>query len=332
MPAPSAKRSGPQPSAPRIYGWGQTEVKRGWEQAATGQDVLRALQVLGHDPHGHVPSRLHTAVEHPRVLLVGPGEQPRRVRDVRDQVAHLALGLGHRGDHERGSRSPRRARRASARRPAGRRRSPPARRPSRRRARRAARAPRAPPLGGEHRDGELDREALVAGVAPAARAARRSARRRAAACRPRTCRRCGRARREVAALHERGERLAQRRARDAELAAQLALGREPRAGLEQAELDRRPEPLERLLERGLRPDGGEQRLASTLRPSFTTARTPARAPSRSRRPRTPRARSGVVEVVVDDLLAERLAGDLAEPANASRASRSVRGTCGLSDV
>jgi hypothetical protein len=64
----------------------------------------------------------------------------------------------------------------------------------------------------------------------------------------------------VAALHQRGQRLAQRRARDPELAAQLALGRQPLAGLQQAELDRGAEPLERLLERGLAPDRSEDRV------------------------------------------------------------------------
>ena len=65
---------------------------------------------------------------------------------------------------------------------------------------------------------------------------------------------------QVAALHQRGQRLAQRRARDPELAAQLPLGRQALAGLQQAELDRGPEPLERLLERGLRVDRGENRV------------------------------------------------------------------------
>ena len=49
---------------------------------------------------------------------------------------------------------------------------------------------------------------------------------------------------EVPALDECRERLAQRGARDAELAAELALGRQLVARGEQAELDRRPEPLQ----------------------------------------------------------------------------------------
>ena len=43
-------------------------------------------------------------------------------------------------------------------------------------------------------------------------------------------------------------------------AAQVALGRQALAGLEQPELDRGPEPLEGLLERGLRVDRGEDRV------------------------------------------------------------------------
>jgi hypothetical protein len=65
---------------------------------------------------------------------------------------------------------------------------------------------------------------------------------------------------QVAALDERGQRLAQRRARDAELLAQLALRGQPRARCQQAELDRGPEPLERLLERRLAADGREDRV------------------------------------------------------------------------
>jgi hypothetical protein len=65
---------------------------------------------------------------------------------------------------------------------------------------------------------------------------------------------------QVPALDERGQRLAQRRAGDAELLAQLALRRQSRARRQQAELDRGPEPLERLLERGLAADRREDRV------------------------------------------------------------------------
>jgi hypothetical protein len=62
---------------------------------------------------------------------------------------------------------------------------------------------------------------------------------------------------QMPALDERGQRLAQRRARDAELLAQLALRRQARARRQQAELDRGAESLERLLECGLAPDRRE---------------------------------------------------------------------------
>ena len=72
-------------------------------------------------------------------------------------------------------------------------------------------------LRGEHRHGELDGEPLVAGVAPAGEQLRRGrvgGRRRVGHERPAAA---AARRRQVAALDERGERLAQRRARDAEL-------------------------------------------------------------------------------------------------------------------
>ena len=228
------------------------------------------------------PSRSAHGGEHLRVLLVGPGEQLGRVRDVGDQVGHRALRLGHRRRPGAGRRPPRRARCASARRPGGRRRSPPAWRPSPRRARRAARAPRA-------------RRARRRARRRASSTARRWSQRVAPAGQQRRRGRVGRRRRlgheraaaaparrvQVAALHERGQRLAQRGARDPELAAELALGRQPRAGLEQAELDRGAEPLERLLERRLRLDGREDRAGDARgRASFTAARSRARAPSR----------------------------------------------------
>src|SRR6185437_9568904 len=65
---------------------------------------------------------------------------------------------------------------------------------------------------------------------------------------------------QMPALDERGQRLAQRRAGDAELLAQLALRRQARARRQQAELDRGAKPLERLLERRLAPDGREDRV------------------------------------------------------------------------
>jgi hypothetical protein len=56
-------------------------------------------------------------------------------------------------------------------------------------------------------------------------------------------------RHEVPALHERGERLPECRARDAQHVGQLALGGQAGAWRKQAQPDRRSEPLHRLLER-----------------------------------------------------------------------------------
>ena len=139
------------------------------------------------------PSRLAHRGEHPSVLLVRPREQLGRVGDVGDQVAHLALRLGHRRPRAAGCRPPRRARCASGRRPGGRRGSPRASRPSRARSRAAARAPparrarrRAPRRRARPRAAGRRRRASPP-------AARPTAPRPAAGTRPRTCRRCGRA-------------------------------------------------------------------------------------------------------------------------------------------
>ena len=59
-------------------------------------------------------------------------------------------------------------------------------------------------------------------------------------------------RHQMAALHERRDRLAQRRARDAQAVGQVALRGQPAGGLEQAEADCGAEPLDRLLEGGRR--------------------------------------------------------------------------------
>ena len=64
---------------------------------------------------------------------------------------------------------------------------------------------------------------------------------------------------QVPALDERRDRLAQGRAGDAELLGQLALGRQPRARAEDAEPDRRAQPLDGLLERRRRLHGLEDR-------------------------------------------------------------------------
>jgi hypothetical protein len=69
----------------------------------------------------------------------------------------------------------------------------------------------------------------------------------------------------MAALHEGGERLAQRRPRDAQPIGEVALGRQPAAGLQQAKPDRRTKALDGLLERGRRlhrlEDGLQRRCA-----------------------------------------------------------------------
>jgi hypothetical protein len=66
-----------------------------------GQDVLGAVHVLAHEPHGaaHVapPEQRHQAA----VLIVRARENLLRVGDPGDQVAHLALHLRHRGHQAR---------------------------------------------------------------------------------------------------------------------------------------------------------------------------------------------------------------------------------------
>ena len=67
-------------------------------------------------------------------------------------------------------------------------------------------------------------------------------------------------RNQVAALHERGQRLAERRARDPELPGEVALGRQAAAGRQQAEAYGGAKSLHRLLERGRRTHRLEHRL------------------------------------------------------------------------
>ena len=196
-----------------------------------GEDVLGALQVLAHHARrAHRVALAHRG-EQPAVLGVGGARAPR---------AGGRCGRSGRSSRPaprsspRTSRAraawPRRGRRAGGRRPGGRRRSPRAC-PSSAAATSssASRSARLGALGGEHRDAELDRQALVAGLAPLREHLRRGRIRRRlrvgderAAAAP--------ARREhVPALAERGQRLAQRRARDPQPRAQLALGRQPRS-------------------------------------------------------------------------------------------------------
>jgi hypothetical protein len=110
---------------------------------------------------------------------------------------------------------------------------------------------------GQRRDPQLDAQPDVDGVVPARQqlARRRLGRRRALGDERAAAAAADRV--QVAALGQRGERLAQRRARDLQPRAQLPLGGQPRAGSEQADLDRGAEPLEGLLESGLGPDRRE---------------------------------------------------------------------------
>ena len=121
--------------------------------------------------------------------------------------------------------------------------------------------------GGQRGGARLDRQAQVEDLAPVgAQGARRPGQRRlldderAAAAAADGA--------QVPALHERGDRLAQRGARDVELVGELALGGQPRAGGEDAEADGGAQPVDGLLERRER------------------AR-PARRPLRRRRPPAP---------------------------------------------
>ena len=81
----------------------------------------------------------------------------------------------------------------------------------------------------------------------------------------------------MATLHERRERLAQCRARYAELIGEVALGGKPRCGRQQAEPDGGTETLDRLLERRRRVDPLEDCLERG------TARASARSRHRIRR-------------------------------------------------
>ena len=169
--------------------------------------------------------------QQPGVLGVGVGQHLGRVGDVGDEVAHRALRLGDQG---RQARAARRLGQPDVE----------ARvglavggevvqrgRPSRPRARRAAAssaAARAPAASTATPD--LDGQAGVADLAPA-----REQRRRRRVGRGRALGHEGPAAAaahgvQVAALAQRGQRLAQRRAGDPEQLAQLALGRQPLAG------------------------------------------------------------------------------------------------------
>jgi hypothetical protein len=214
------------------------------------EDPLGALEVLADDPRG----RRHVApLQRPEelgVLGVGAVEHRCGVGDVGDQLAHLALHLGHRRQQPRGAG---RLGDAEVEEDVG--------------------APvdgevghlahgldvlvqagelgRPGALGGEHHGADLDRDPVVEQLAPVAAleldagalGQRRRRRDERAAATP-----AGGD--QVPALGQRGQGLAQRRAGDAELVGQVALGRQPRAGLQQSQPDRRAEALDGLLEGG----------------------------------------------------------------------------------
>ena len=201
-----------------------------------------------------------------------------RVGDQRDQPGHRPLRLGHRGRPAAGCPSPRRARRGSARRPGGRRvvarACPPSRSTS---SSSASSTAGVGALGREHGDARprppsAGRTPRASGRAapPAGRLGRRlrvGDERAAAAAAGRL---------QVAALAERDAAPGAASSARSRACAQLALGRQPRAGRQQPELDRRAEPLDRLLERGLRADrrehGIERRGRVELRRSSRSSR------------------------------------------------------------
>ena len=159
----------------------------------------------------------------PRVLRVGPRQHLGRVGDVGDQVGHRALGLGHRR-HQRGGAG--RLGQADVEAHVG---APVGGEVVELRGHRvdqvarAARSRRRRALGGQQRDAELDREAARRSgrasrrAPPGWRSERRLGHERPAAAAAHGV--------QVPALDQRGQRLAQRRARDAELLAQVALRR-----------------------------------------------------------------------------------------------------------
>ena len=116
-------------------------------------------------------------------------------------------------------------------------------------------------LGGEHGGADLDRDPVVEQVAPVALAEldRGCASAIGGASATNVPPRAAAQRDQVAALGQRRDRLAQRRARDAELVGELALGRQAVARPEQAEPDRRAQALDGLLERRRRLDRPEDR-------------------------------------------------------------------------
>ena len=223
------------------------------------------------------PSPLRSALQQPRVLLVGAGEDLRRMGDQRDQVAHLRLHVGHR------AQQPRRLRRlddADMEADVGAAvllevlelvvhlrdqlveavellRAPPLRRQQHRPG-----LDRDPVV--EHRPGALV-ERLVVGFGQ-----RRPLGDEGAAGPPAL-------RDQVAALDQRGQRLPQGRAGDPQLLRQLPLRRQLRPRGQQSGADRATQALNRLLERARRLHRHEHRLKRRVALHATTVQ-PVRNP------------------------------------------------------
>ena len=259
------------------------------------------------------------------VLGVGPREHLGRVGDVVDQVGHRRLRLGHRR-HERGAagRLGEPDVEAHVGLPVGREVAR-AGRPSRRRARPAARARRgARALGGEHRDAELDRQPRVARVAPAREHLGASGARGPAARRPRTCRRRGRAPRRrwpLCTSAVSAWRSVERAMPSCSHSSRSAGSRVPGASRPSLiALPRRSSVSSNAVcdRTGAKTLCERRRRSQPLEP-------PDALPVGHRRLERVELDPGVVEVVVDDLLAERRRARPRCAANRSCASRSVRG-------
>ena len=168
--------------------------------------------------------------------------------DERDQAGHLPLDLGDRADQARAAGRLRQTDVKTHVEPAGRPRSRSARPRSRPPAPRAVSRLGLGSLGGQHGDADLQSRALIADVMPGGEhggRGRLEGRLGVGHERAPTASAHGP---QMPALAQGDERLAQGRAGDAQLLAQVPLGGQARAGREQPELDRRTEPLHRLLE------------------------------------------------------------------------------------
>ena len=252
-------------------------------------------------------SRFRRQSTQPRVLRVGPRQHLGRVGDVGDQVGHRALRLGRRGDQRGRAGRLGEADVEAHVGAAGRRRSRRALRPSRRPARSSSAiasasarsaARNATPSSTASRTSQRSRQS--------ASSSRRAGRRRGGASatnvpppRPRTACRWPLCTSAVSAWRsvERAIPSCSHSSRS---------GGQPRAGRQQAELDRGAEPLERLLERRRGLDRREDglRRSQPLEPPYAL---PVGDGGLERL----ELDAGVVEVVLDDLLAERARGRLA---------------------